>query len=221
VEWLKSLVTGFLLFLVIRVTLVQTFTIISGSMENTLLVGDFLVISKAAYGATIPGTDFRLPGYSEPQRGDVIVSRSPVESLDVVKRLVGLPGDTLSMREGVLRINGAEQTEPYVRRESSIPDGTDPEMLWQIHFLADPDVVRGYRPTRDNWGPIVVPEASYFVLGDNRDVSRDSRYWGFIPYVNLKGRVLFLYFSWAREAAGGRPYAVPDVRWSRIGDRIR
>lgn len=220
-EWLKSLAIGFVLFLLIRITLVQTFTIISGSMENTLLVGDFLVISKAAYGAVVPGTEVRLPGYSQPHRGDVVVFRHPVEQLDVVKRLVGMPGDTVSMSEGVLRINGIAQAEPYVRRQPSLPDGSDLEMLWQTRHVVGAANGGDYRPTRDNWGPLVVPEASYFMLGDNRDESRDSRYWGFVPYSHLKGRALFLYFSWARESPVGRPYAVPHVRWSRIGDRIR
>ena len=220
-EWLKSLATGFVLFLVIRIALVQTFTIISGSMENTLLVGDLLVISKAAYGAMIPGTESRLPGYSHPKRGDVVVFHSPIEPLILVKRLVGLPGDTLSMRDGVLEINGRRQREAYVRRQPSIPDGTSPELNWQARFLVDPEIADAYRPTRDNWGPIVVPESNYFMLGDNRDESRDSRYWGFVPEVNLQGRALFLYFSVARDDPGGRPYAFPHVRWRRIGGRVR
>src|SRR3972149_2780423 len=101
-EWTKSIVVGFLIFIVIRTFLIQTFTIISGSMEHTLLVGDFLVLSKSAYGATIPGTDVRLPGYDVPGRGDIVVFRGHHEPIDLVKRLVGMPGDTLAMRDGTL-----------------------------------------------------------------------------------------------------------------------
>ena len=108
-EWTKSLAMGFVLFLVLRTFLIQTFTITSGSMEGTLLVGDFLVLSKSAYGATVPGTDVRLPGYTTPQRGDVVVFRGHHEPIDLVKRLVGLPGDTLSMQDGTLYINGVAQ----------------------------------------------------------------------------------------------------------------
>ena len=219
-DWLKSIITGFLLFAVIRVVLIQTFTIISGSMEGTLLVGDFLVVSKSAYGATIPATGRRLPGYDKPTRGDVVVFRSPIEALDLVKRLVALPGDTIAMRNGILQINSVPQVEPYVQRRHVDPDVTDAEMLWQSAFLLDPSMAHRYQPTRDNWGPIVVPHGSYFMLGDNRDESRDSRYWGFVPFANLKGRAVLLYFSWAREEDGSL-LPIPRVRWSRIGDRIQ
>jgi signal peptidase I len=219
-EWTKSLAMGFVLFLILRTFVIQTFTITSGSMEGTLLVGDFLVLSKSAYGATIPGTGVQLPGYSEPQRGDVVVFRGHHEPIDLVKRLIGMPGDTLSMRDATLYINGIPQVEPYVSHDSPDSDGYMDWMAWQSDYLA-PGVSAGqYRPTRDNWGPIVVPAERYFMMGDNRDESLDSRYWGFVEPNWIKGRAVFLYFSYDRDAFGGVPF-VSHVRWSRIGERIR
>jgi len=220
-EWVKSIVIAFGLFLLIRTFLVQTFTITSGSMENTLLVGDFLMLSKAAYGAQIPGTNLRLPGYTELQRGDVIVFRGPHEpDLDLVKRLIGLPGDTLAMREGVLYVNGEPQIEPYAEGTGRGGDVTHPWMVWQKEYLA-PGVDREtYRPTLWNWGPIVVPPGRYFVLGDRRDDSLDSRHWGFVDGNKIKGEALFIYYSYDRTAPHAFPW-IRDVRWERIGRPIR
>jgi signal peptidase I len=219
-EWTKSIVVGFLIFIVIRTFLIQTFTIISGSMENTLLVGDFLVLSKSAYGATIPGTEVRLPGYDAPERGDIVVFRGHHEPIDLVKRLVGMPGDTLAMRNGQLYVNGVPAGEPYVQREDPAGDGNHPWMEWQAAYLTDSAATLPYYPTRDNWGPILVPQGNYFMMGDNRDFSLDSRYWGFVPRKDIKGRAVALYFSYSREAANDLPI-IGHIRWSRIGDRLR
>lgn len=219
-EWTKSLFIGFLLFLVIRTFVIQTWTVISGSMEHTLLVGDFLVLSKSAYGATVPGTEMTLPGYTTPARGDIVVFRGHHEPIDLVKRLVGLPGDTLAMREGQLLLNGVPQQEPYIVRTDPGTDAYHPSMDWQLQYLAEPDGARRYRPSRDNWGPIVVPPDHYFVMGDNRDQSLDSRYWGFVPRESIKGKAVVLYFSWDRDAIGSIPL-FGHVRWGRVGDRIR
>src|SRR5690606_6924787 len=212
-EWIKSGLIGFLIFLVVRTFLIQTFTIVSGSMEGTLLVGDFLVLNKAAYGATVPGTDVRLPGYDEPERGDIIVFRGHHEPIDLVKRLVGMPGDTLEMRDAVLYVNGEAQDEPYVRHTYPAGDGGHPDMRWQRQYLVDSVDPRTYEPTRDNWGPIVVPENRYFMLGDNRDESYDSRYWGFIAPAQVKGRAVALYFSYNSRSNGGVPL-LGRIRWS-------
>jgi len=218
-EWTKSIVVGFLIFIVIRTFLIQTFTIISGSMENTLLVGDFLVLSKSAYGATIPLTDVRLPGYDSPQRGDIVVFRGHHEPIDLVKRLVGMPGDTLAMRDGKLYIDGDPADEPYVERADPGGDGNHPWMAWQNAYLTDSAAALPYYPTRDNWGPLVVPTGNYFMMGDNRDFSLDSRYWGFVPRKDIKGRAVALYFSYAKDATNDLPI-VGHIRWSRIGDRL-
>jgi len=219
-EWTKSLFIGFLLFLVIRTFVIQTWTVISGSMEDTLLVGDFLVLSKSAYGATVPGTDFTLPGYTTPSFGHIVVFRGHHEPIDLVKRLVGTPGDTIAMRAGQLLVNGTPQQEPYVVRTDPGTDAYHPSMDWQNSFLADPASVRDYRPTRDNWGPLIVPPDNFFVMGDNRDQSLDSRYWGFVPMDAIKGKAVVLYFSWDRNTTSSIP-VFGHVRWGRVGDRIR
>jgi signal peptidase I len=219
-EWVKSAIIGFLIFIVVRTFLIQTFTIVSGSMEGTLLVGDFLVLNKSAYGASLPGTDKRLPGYTEPGRGDIIVFEGHHEPIDLVKRLIGMPGDTLAMHAGVLYLNGQPQDEPYARHTYPGGDTGTLWMEWQKQFLVDSVRVDQYRPTRDNWGPIVVPEERYFVLGDNRDESLDSRYWGFIQPHQITGRATVLYFSYNNHPDGGLP-VLGRIRWSRIGDRLR
>jgi signal peptidase I len=219
-EWVKSGIIGFLIFIVVRTFLIQTFTIVSGSMEGTLLVGDFLVLNKSAYGATVPGTGMKLPGYDEPGRGDIIVFEGHHEPIDLVKRLVGMPGDTLAMQDGTLYLNGEPQDEPYVRH--TYPDGDTGHlwMEWQTQYLVDGARSERYRPTRDNWGPIVVPADHYFVLGDNRDESLDSRYWGFIQPRQVKGRAVALYFSYNNRPEGGVP-VLSRIRWKRIGDLLR
>jgi signal peptidase I len=219
-EWTKSLGMGFVLFLVLRTFLIQTFTITSGSMEGTLLVGDFLVLSKSAYGATVPGTGVQLPGYSHPTRGDVVVFRGHHEPIDLVKRLIGMPGDTLAMKDGVLSIDGVPRSEPYVRHTDPAGDGYHDWMKWQASFLTSDINPDSYRPTRDNWGPIVVPAGRYFMMGDNRDESLDSRYWGFVEPPAIKGRAVVLYFSYDRDAFSPIPF-VDHVRWKRIFNRIR
>lgn len=216
VEWGKSLAVAFLIFLVLRTFLVQTFVITSGSMEDTLLVGDFLVISRAAYGAQIPGTGHRLPGYQDFGRREVIVFEPPHDpEIDVVKRIVGLPGDTVAMRDKVLFINGEPQTEPYVRHSDPEGEVRDAWMDWQLPFLVPGARPDGFRPTRDEWGPVVVPRNKLLMLGDNRDDSIDSRYWGFLDQSEVKGRAHWIYFSYDAESLKPFPWLL-DVRWGRI-----
>jgi signal peptidase I len=217
--WAKSIATGFAIFLIIRAFILQTWVITSGSMEGTLLVGDLLLLNKVAYGAPLPGTDLRLPGYTQPARGHVVIFRAQHDTVDVVKRLIGLPGDTLEMRDGMLFINGQSQPEPYVTHTQPEGDGTHPWMKWQFDYLTSGVDKSNYWPTRDNWGPLVVPPNRYFVLGDNRDESLDSRYWGFLDPVNFKGKAAFIYYSYERDAV--KPFPWFRGRWERIGDRIR
>jgi len=223
-EWTKSIGVAFLLFLVIRTFLVQAFKIPTGSMEDTLLIGDFLLVNKAVYGAGIPGTDAHLPGFSEIDRGDIIVFVYPDPyneydpDPDYVKRVVGVPGDTIEMRDKVLYLDGERFDEPYARHVDGRDNQTRPQFEWQGQFLApgvDPDT---YRPSRDNWGPLVVPSDRYFVMGDNRDNSADSRYWGFVPRHAIKGKPLVVYFS--KNTSSPIPW-IDEVRFSRIGDLIR
>lgn len=218
-EWARSLIVAVAGLLLFRTFLLATSVITSGSMENTLLVGDFLLVNKVALGTTIPFTNARIPGYAEPEHGDIIVfqaDHSP--GMDLVKRTVGLPGDTLRMEGGVLYRNGVGIEEPYVRRDPRRPDAGDIRMLWQTeHLIPDPE--RGeYRPTRDHWGPLVVPRERYFMLGDYRDDSLDSRFWGFVERRKMRGRPFFIYFSYDRDAL--EPFRVlTAMRPGRIGLR--
>jgi signal peptidase I len=190
-------------------------------MEHTLEVGDFLLISKAAYGAVIPGTERRLPGYADPRRGDVIVFRAAHEpNMDLVKRLIGLPGDTVAMRGGVLYLNGVAQVESYLKGTPGAQDASHPAFAWQREFVIEEVADGAYRPTLHNWGPLVVPPGRYFALGDNREQSLDSRFWGFVDAAKVKGRAVFLYWSYDGEVLRPFPW-LTAVRWERIGDRIR
>jgi signal peptidase I len=218
-EWGRTLLIAVPLFLLMRTFLFQTFVITSGSMERTLLVGDFLAISKAAYGTRIPGMDVRTPGYSTPGRDHIVVFRRHNPELDVVKRVVGEPGDTLAMRAKELYRNGERLDEPYVRHSDPTGNPRDPSMDWQLPYLVPGARPVDFRPTRDDWGPVVVPEGHLMVLGDNRDDSIDSRYWGFLDQRELKGRVLFIYFSYDRDALAPFPL-ITEARWHRIFDRV-
>lgn len=218
-EWVKSLVVAFVLFLVIRTFAIEAFRIPTGSMENTLLVGDFLLVNKAVYGAQVPGTEMRLPAMGAPQRGDIVVFTPPHEpDKNYVKRLVGLPGDTLRMLDKVLYVNGEKVPEPYAQHLDPL-DVHAPGMRWQTQHLADSALRLSYRPTRDSWGPIVVPAHRLFVLGDNRDDSEDSRYWGFVESTSIKGRPLFVYYSFNPRTLKAVPW-LTEIRWDRIGGGI-
>ncbi len=216
----RSLLLAFCLFWVFRLFLIQTFVITSGSMENTLLVGDFLAVNRAAIGSRIPFTDIRIPGYSKPRRGDILVfDPHHEENMTVVKRLIGMPEDTLEMRDKVLYRNGQAQDEPYVVRTEGRAEGFNPAMLWQQEVLVG-GPRDDYRPTRDTWGPIVIPADRYFMLGDNRDSSLDSRYWGFLEPWRFEGRAVAIYFSYNKSSFQPFPW-IREIRGSRIGTRVR
>jgi signal peptidase I len=214
-EWAKSIVIALALFLFLRTFLVQTFVITSGSMEETLLVGDMLVVNRAAIGSRVPGTGIRIPGYSEPRMNDILVFDPPhEETLKLIKRLVGMPGDTLEMRSRSLYRNGKPVDEPYVVH-SPAQDETHPWMEWQADHLVSGVDPRTYVPTRDNWGPIVIPEDRYFMLGDNREQSLDSRYWGLLEGWRLEGRAVFTYFSYNKGSFRPFPW-IREIRWGRL-----
>ena len=218
-EQIRSLAVVLVAFLILRIFLMETYFIDSGSMKNTLLVGDFLAVNKLAIGSRIPFTDIRIPGYSEPRRGDILVfDPHHEEDMTLVKRLIGMPGDTLEMRDKVLYLNGEAQEEPYVATIGA-RDDTDPGMQWQNRYLVGgPDA--DYRPTWDTWGPLAIPEGHYFMLGDYRDDSLDSRVWGLLEGWRFKGRVAFIYFSYDRDSYRPFPW-ITEIRGSRIGDRVR
>ncbi len=229
-ENVKSLLGVLAIFFFVRTFLIEAYRIPSGSMIPTLLVGDWLFVNKLVYGPHIPFTRTSLPGYAEPKRFDVVVFESPPQidqpedpTPTLVKRLVGMPGDTLAMRGGVLSINGEAQRQSFVNNSpGGDPNEASPLFDWQrayglsqSRFGAAPA-----QPTHDNWGPIVVPPAHYFMMGDARYNSKDSRYWGLVPRANIRGRPLFVYYSWEPES--GKPIGpLTAIRWSRIGDWIR
>jgi signal peptidase I len=220
VEWVKSIVIAGLLFVFLRSFLVQTFVITSGSMEETLLVGDMLLVNRASIGSYIPLTNLRIPGYSTPKRGDVLVFDPPhEETMKLVKRLVGMPGDTLRMRDRVLYVNEDALDEPYLNH-SDVADDMHPWMEWQREFLLPGTDPQTYTPTRDNWGPLVIPEDRYFMMGDNRETSLDSRYWGLLEDWRLEGRAVFTYFSYNKESYRPFPW-LREIRASRIGRGVR
>ena len=229
-ENIKSLATTVALFLLIRAFLIEAYRIPSESMVPALLVGDWLFVNKLRFGPNIPFTNVNLPGYAEPLRHDVVVFKSP-DQIDqpedpnptLVKRIVGMPGDTLHMRSAKLFVNGIAQSEPYA--EGSEPGADEVSALFdwqkkyslkQSRFGAAPD-----QPSHDNWGPLVVPAKHFFMMGDNRYNSKDSRYWGIVPRENIRGRPMFVYYSW-NAVDSDRPLpALTDIRWGRIGHWIR
>jgi len=215
---IRSILLGMALFVVIRTFIVEAFRIPTGSMERTLLAGDFILVNKAAYGMRLPFTPFRIPGLASPGRGDVVVFTPPHDAgKHYVKRLIGLPGDTVEMNHHTVRVNGGRIDEPYARY-SGRADVHPPGSLWQCRHTV---LRRGdwCHPSRDSWGPIVVPSDRYLVLGDNRDDSEDSRYWGFVPRSAIRGRPLLVYFSF--DPGRDRMAIAPlRIRWDRIGHAI-
>ena len=221
-DWAKSFTMTVLVIVVVRTFLIDIFRIPSSSMEGTLLVGDILFVNKLAYGAEVPLTDKRLPPTHVPQRGEVIVFKWPLDhAKPFVKRLVGLPGDTLAMRAGQLEINGVTQHEQFTRR---IPGSAEPmamEFDWLRRALVpEAHASPGAHPTRNTWGPIVVPAHNFFVLGDNRDNSSDSRYWGFVSDSLLLGQPLLVYYSVVPDSVAPGSW-LARVRWHRIGEWVR
>jgi len=213
-EWIKSIAVALVIWFVVRSLLVEAFRIPSGSMENTLLIGDFLFVNKTLYGAEIPLTDKHLPPIREPRRLEIVVFRSVEDpSINVVKRIIGVPGDTLGMKDNELQRNGKTVKEPYVIRNGD--DQEVPQMRnWQTRRLIGKDTTK-YRPTLHNWGPFVVPPDSFFVMGDNRDNSYDSRYWGFLGRDRIRGRPLLIYYSYDKEGMLPLPF-LTEIRWGRI-----
>ncbi len=218
-EWTKSIVVALVVWFFLRTFLVEAFRIPSGSMENTLLIGDFLFVNKALYGAEVPILRARLPAVREPERNEILVFDSvEEEGLKVVKRLIGMPGDTLSMVQGVLHRNGERVDEPYALH-SDLARSEDPIQRakmreWQLPHLTQRDTAK-YAPDLQDWGPIVVPPDSFFMMGDNRDSSYDGRYWGFLPRENVRGRPLVVYFSYDANSWRSIPF-LTAVRWARL-----
>ncbi len=237
-ENVKSLAGAILIYLVLNTLLIAAYRIPSGSMIPTLLIGDWLFVNKAIYGPYVPIANVRLPSIAEPRRGEVVVFMSPFQADEaergadptptLVKRLVGMPGDTLFMRAGLLHVNGVPQRQGFgvVSRptaQSSQPGDTHPLFAWQhkVELKASRFGAAPATPSLDDWGPLVVPSLHYFMMGDNRYESKDSRYWGIVPRDNLRGRPMFVYYSYRADESDRPLPFITDIRWGRIGTRIR
>jgi signal peptidase I len=190
-EYGEAIFIAVLLALVIRQFAVQAFTIPSGSMMDTLLIGDYILVNKFLYGAEIPFTDIHLPGIRAPRRSDIIVFKYPNdESRDFIKRIIAVGGDTVQVRDNHVWLNGHLLDEPYVRAGS---------------FHSQASTHCGYLYACEN---LRVPAGSYFVMGDNRDNSQDSRYWGFVKREKIRGKAFLIYWSWDGESHW--------LRWRRL-----
>ncbi len=186
-----SILLAVALALLIRSSLVMAYFVPSGSMLTTMEIGDRFIANKAAYDLRIPFSRISLFHTGEVERGDVVVFKPPFKAEhDFVKRVVGLPGDVILIKDKVLHLNGEPQEEPYVRH-------------------TDQAVQPASRSPRDNLGPITVPRGSLFVMGDNRDESYDSRYWGYVPRDLVKGQAKLIYWSWDSDRF--------RVRWDHLG----
>jgi len=183
-EYFESIVIAVILALFIRTFVVQAFKIPTGSMENNLLIGDHLLVNKLIYAPAVSAAERSLMPVGQIKRGDVIVFKYPEEpDRDFIKRVIGLPGETLEVREKKVYVNGKMLDEPYVHFLQ--PPSTSSELSEVTSF----DV-------RERYGPVTIPADQYFMMGDNRDNSQDSRYWGFLPRDLVKGKALVIYWSY-------------------------
>lgn len=193
-EYVEAILIALLLALFIRTFVIQAFKIPSGSMIPTLLVGDHILVNKFIYGIKNPITGSTWISIEKPERGDIVVFKYPVNpKQDFIKRVIGVPGDSIKIVNKKVYINNT---------------------LFDIHGAVNLDtkIIPGNLQPRDNFGPVVVPENSLFVMGDNRDNSHDSRFWSFVKYKEVKGKAFMIYWSWDREDF--------SVRWDRLGDII-
>ena len=230
-EQFKSLAGALAIFLFIRAFFIEAYRIPSGSMIPAMLVGDWLFVNKLVYGPNIPFTSTNLPGYSEPKRGEIVVFKSPVQidqpedpTPTLVKRIIGMPTDTIHMRNAMVYINGIAQRQGYgAASEPGDPNEVSPLYEWQKNFDLDQSRFGSApaQPTHDNWGPLVIPPGYYFMMGDNRYNSKDSRYWGLVPRKNMRGRPLFVYYSYNADDSDRPLPALTDIRWGRIGHWIK
>lgn len=194
-ENIEAIALAVILALFIRTFVVQAFKIPSGSMKQTLLIGDHILVSKFIYGVKLPVIGKTLIPFSEPEKGDIVVFKFPEDpEKDFIKRVVAVSGDVVEIRDKKVFINGKLQQHPF-------------------GYHTDPVIIPGGNQPRDNFGPITVPPDSLFVLGDNRDHSYDSRFWGYVNLSAVKGKAFIIYWSWNKEDFG--------VRWTRLGKLLK
>jgi signal peptidase I len=204
-EYFESILIAVLLALFARTFVVQAFKIPTGSMEPNLLIGDHLLVNKFIFAPAVTGLQRALLPNRDIKRGDIIVFKYPEEpERDFIKRVIGLPGDTLELRNKKVHINGQPIDEPYA------------------HFIFPPSAtgVPNSLDLRETYGPVTVPADHFFMMGDNRDNSQDSRFWGFLPRDYVKGRALVIYFS-ADDEAGAPKSFLARIRWNRLLNQIR
>ena len=202
-EYVEAIVVAVILALFIRTFVVQAFKIPSGSMLPTLQIGDHLLVNKFIYGIKIPFSGKTLIPISHPDRGDVVVFRFPKDpSVDYIKRVVGIAGDTVEVKDKVVYVNGVPAIEPHAH-------------------TTDPTILPGHQSPRDNVGPLIVPEDSIFVMGDNRDNSYDSRFWGFVNDKAILGKAFILYWSWDIKASLFSAERWMSIKWNRIANIVR
>ncbi|RZB36201.1 MAG: signal peptidase I [Desulfobacteraceae bacterium Eth-SRB2] len=194
-ENIEAILVAIVLALFIRAFIIQAFKIPSGSMKQTLLIGDHILVNKFIYGVKIPFSETTIISIKNPKRGDIIVFKFPEDpSKDFIKRVIGVAGDVIEVRDKKVYVNHALLNHDH-----------------GIH--TDPNIFPAVIQPRDNFGQVVVPEHSLFVMGDNRDQSYDSRFWGFVDLKAVKGKALIIYWSWDKENFG--------VRWNRIGQLLK
>jgi signal peptidase I len=204
-EYFESICVAVILALFVRTFIVQAFKIPTGSMENNLLIGDHLLVNKFVFAPTLSGVENTLLPIDPIRRGDIVVFKYPEEpERDFIKRVIGLPGETIELRNKKVYINNKPIDEPYVHYLFPPDEGAHAEDSGFNDF----DVRRTY-------GPVTVPEGHYFMMGDNRDNSQDSRYWGFMPRSYVKGKALFVYFSFGEESG-----LLSGIRWNRLLHQI-
>jgi len=216
IEYCKSFFPVILAVLLLRSFLVEPFRIPSGSMMPTLLVGDFILVNKYDYGIRLPVLNTKIIDIGEPKRGDVVVFRYPRDpSVDYIKRVVGLPGDRIGYYNKILHINGEPVAQVpagvYVGKGSGVSMSGAGERQEQLGDVQHQILVMPRTPGLE--GEFVVPKNEYFVMGDNRDNSNDSRYWGTVPEQNLVGKAFRIWMNW--DSANG------GIEWDRIGKKIQ
>jgi len=197
-EYFEALVIAVVLALFVRTWVFQAFKIPTGSMEPNLLIGDHLIVNKMIFAPAVTPIERALLPRRDIVRGDVIVFKYPEDpTRDFIKRVIGVPGDQLELRRKKMYVNGKAIDEPYA------------------HFIVplSPEGAGRGTDLREEYGPVTVPAGQFFVMGDNRDNSQDSRYWGFLPATYVKGKALFIYFS-VGDSVG-------DIQWSRLLNRVR
>jgi len=201
-EYVEAIVVAVLLALFVRTFLVQAFKIPSGSMLPTLQIGDHLLVNKFSYGVKLPVVGTPLIHREGPARGDVVVFRYPRDrSLDYIKRVVAIGGDTVEIRDKQVFLNGKQVVNPHA------------------HFT-NQDIMNAAAGPRDNFGPVTVPEDKIFVMGDNRDNSYDSRFWGFVDLRDVLGKALIIYWSWDVDKSLFSLSRFASIRWDRLGHMV-